>query len=76
MLDGRHYRSALIGEGAIDNRACLQAMKDAGYDGCINIEYEGDTYPAAEAVRRATSYLRGLAQAIGYETAAARPVSR
>jgi 3-oxoisoapionate decarboxylase len=66
MLDGRAYRSALIGEGFIDHRTCLQAMKQAGYDGCINIEYEGDKYVAADAMRRATHYLRGLAAEIGY----------
>ena len=60
MLDGRYYRSALIGEGSIDHAACLRAMADAGYDGCINIEYEGNDYVPADAVRRAVAYLRGL----------------
>ena len=60
MLDGRHYKSALIGEGVVDHRACLAAMAAAGYPGCINIEYEGNDYPPAEAVRRAVTYLRGI----------------
>ena len=60
MLNGNRYRPALIGEGVVDQRRCLQAMKEAGYSGFINIEYEGDDYPAAEAVRRAVGYLRRL----------------
>jgi len=58
MLDGRFYRSALIGEGDIDNRSCLKAMKEAGYEGHINIEYENDKYDPFEATRRAVEYLR------------------
>lgn len=60
MRDSRHYRSALIGEGAIDHAACLKAMKAAGYKGCINIEYEGNKYTAADAIRKAVDYLRAL----------------
>jgi sugar phosphate isomerase/epimerase len=58
--DGRFYRGALIGEGIVDQKSCLDAMAAAGYEGYINIEYEGNDYPPAEAVRRATAYLRGL----------------
>jgi len=59
-LDGRRYASALIGEGLVDHKACLQAMKLAGYSGYINIEYEGDKYPPDEATRRAVAYLRNM----------------
>jgi len=59
MLNGRYYKPALIGEGSVDVHSCLIAMGKAGYQGHINIEYEGDLYPPAEAVRRAVSYLRG-----------------
>ena len=59
-LDGRWYKAALIGEGLVDHKACLQAMKQAGYKGYINIEYEGNTYPPDEATRKATGYLQGL----------------
>jgi sugar phosphate isomerase/epimerase len=58
MLDGLYYKPALIGEGCVDVRSCLVAMKKSGYQGHINIEYEGDRYSPAEAVRRAVSYLR------------------
>lgn len=60
MLDGRYYRPALIGEGDIDHASCLRAMREAGYSGCIDIEYEGNEYPPAEAVRRAVAWLRKL----------------
>lgn len=58
--DGRRYRGALIGEGIMDQRSCLAAMQGAGYAGYIDIEYEGDRYPAAQATRRAAAYLRQL----------------
>ena len=58
MLDGRFFRPALIGEGDIDQEACLRAMRTEGYDGCINIEYEGNEYRPDDAVRRAVHYLR------------------
>ncbi len=60
MLDGRFYRPALIGEGDIDHRACLRAMRDAGYDRFINIEYEGNRYDPFEATRQAAEYLREI----------------
>ena len=59
-LTGRHVTPALIGEGIVDHAACLRAMGEAGYEGCINIEYEGNKYPPEEAVRRAVGYLRSL----------------
>ena len=60
MLDGLYYKPALIGEGCVDVRSCLVAMAKSGYQGHINIEYEGDQYPPAEAVRRAVNYLRRM----------------
>jgi sugar phosphate isomerase/epimerase len=59
-LDGNCYRPALIGEGVVDYPALLATMKKAGYKGGIDIEYEGDDYPADEACRRAVDYLRGV----------------
>ena len=64
-LDGRRYESALIGEGIVPHRSCLAAMKQAGYKGYINIEYEGNKYPPDEATRRAAEYLRKLMNEIG-----------
>jgi len=59
-LDGRRYEAALIGEGIVPHRACLKAMKQAGYKGYINIEYENNKYPPDEATRRAADYLHDL----------------
>lgn len=66
MLDGKYYRPALIGEGKVPHKEVLTAMKKAGYNGCINIEYEGNKYDPYEGIRRAAQYLRGIAAEIGY----------
>lgn len=57
-LDGRWYRGGLIGEGIVDQRSCVQAMQQAGYEGFIDIEYEGNEYTPDDAVRKAVAYLR------------------
>ena len=59
-LDGKFYEPALMGEGIINHRACLEAMEDAGYDGYINFEYEGWTYTPFDAARKGVRYLREL----------------
>jgi L-ribulose-5-phosphate 3-epimerase len=59
-LDGDSYYAALIGEGIIDYPALVSTMTTAEYDGWINLEYEGDKYPADEAVRRALAYLSSV----------------
>jgi len=64
FLDGRYYRAALIGEGEIDHKACLRAMSECGYEGCINIEYEGAKYDPYEAVRKAVEYLQAIEASI------------
>jgi sugar phosphate isomerase/epimerase len=60
MLNGKYFRSALIGEGDMPTAAVWQALRTAGYKGFVNIEYEGNEIPAAEAMRRAVTYLRSL----------------
>lgn len=60
MLDGRYYKPALIGEGAIPHKEIIETMKSAGYEGFINIEYECDKYDPYEGIRRAVEYLRSL----------------
>lgn len=60
MRKGGYHIPALIGEGAVNQKSCLDAMRKSGYAGYINIEYEGDKYNAAEGVRRAVNYLRSI----------------
>ncbi|MBL4701521.1 MAG: sugar phosphate isomerase/epimerase [Phycisphaeraceae bacterium] len=60
MLNGKTMASDLIGEAALDTKGCLKALEDANYDRCINIEYEGNKYNAADAIRKATKYLRRI----------------
>jgi len=60
MLDGSYYRPALIGEGDVNTVGCWKAMKQAGYNGYINIEYEGDEISADKAIARAAAFLRNI----------------
>jgi len=64
MRDGHRYRPAVVGEGVVDYPALLRAMRVDGYPGHINLEYEGDDYPADEALRRALAYLRRVEESI------------
>jgi sugar phosphate isomerase/epimerase len=60
MLTGKYFKSALIGEGDMPTADIWKAMRQAGYRGYVNIEYESNDIPAAEAMRRAVAYLRSL----------------
>ncbi len=60
QLDGRYFVPALIGEGVVDTPAVLGAMRDRGYAGYVNIEYENNHYSARESMRKAIEYLRAL----------------
>ena len=60
FLDGKYYQPALIGQGVVDTVGVWNAMKDYGYKGFVNIEYENDEVKADEAVKIAAEYLRGL----------------
>jgi sugar phosphate isomerase/epimerase len=60
MLNGKYFASALIGQGDVDSAGVWKAMKEYGYKGFINIEYESDAVKADEATRIAVEYLRGL----------------
>ena len=58
MKDGFYYKPALIGEGVVDSRATVRTLEETGYKGFVNIEYEGNEYPAHEGVRKVLEYLR------------------
>ena len=59
-LIGKYFKPALIGQGDIDTAGVWKAMKEYGYNGFINIEYEGDDIKADKATQIAVDYLRGL----------------
>ncbi len=61
MLDGGYYRPALIGEGNVNTAGCWKAMKESGYSGYVNIEYEGNEVSADKAIARAAAFLRNIA---------------
>ncbi len=60
MLNGKYFKAALIGQGDVDTAGVWEAMKEYGYKGFINIEYEGDDIKADKAIQMAVEYLRKL----------------
>ena len=44
-LDGLKYRGTAIGEGEVALASCVDALRRAGFDGWLNIEYEGEEDP-------------------------------
>ncbi|MBN1943611.1 MAG: sugar phosphate isomerase/epimerase [Phycisphaerae bacterium] len=38
---GKYLRGSIIGHGNVDVPGCIRAVKDAGYDGALSIEFEG-----------------------------------
>ena len=63
-LDGRYYSPALIGEGIVDHKSVLKVMKNAGYDGYINLEYEGNKYNPMEAMLKGLKTLQNIMEEI------------
>jgi sugar phosphate isomerase/epimerase len=63
-LDGKCRKGALVGDGTVDQIGCLRAMKEYGYKGYINFEYEGsDLTPrqaTIEGVRRMREWMAAL----------------
>jgi sugar phosphate isomerase/epimerase len=47
-LDGSQYVGTVIGEGEVDLPAVLSALRQAGYDGWLSIEYEGTGNPRSD----------------------------
>jgi sugar phosphate isomerase/epimerase len=58
-LDGRWFRGAALGEGVVDLRSVVTALRAHGYTGYVSVEYEGTEDPRA-AVRRGVAYARSL----------------
>lgn len=63
-LDGCKYIGGAIGTGPFDYTKLLQVMKEADFDGYIEIEYLGEEYPAEEGVRRAIGFLTKIEESL------------
>ena len=63
-LDGKFRLGVLVGDGTVDQVGTLRAMKEHGYAGYINFEYEGREYAPREAtiegVRRMRQWIASL----------------
>lgn len=58
-LDGLKFAGTAIGEGDVDLEDCVAALRQAGFDGWLNIEYEGSEDPMT-ALPRSVAYTRSL----------------
>jgi sugar phosphate isomerase/epimerase len=62
-IDGDRYEGTVIGEGEVDLPAALDALRAAGYDGWLSIEYEGVGEPRAgleTSLRNTEALLAGV----------------
>jgi sugar phosphate isomerase/epimerase len=61
--EGLKFAGTAIGEGEVDLADCVSSLHQAGFDGWLNIEYEGEEDPFS-AVSRSVDYTRRLLQTI------------
>ncbi|MEX2243764.1 MAG: sugar phosphate isomerase/epimerase family protein [Fimbriimonadaceae bacterium] len=47
-LDGTELVGTVIGEGEVDLRSCVAALKESGFDGWLNLEFEGEGDPIVD----------------------------
>ena len=66
-LDGVHRRAVLLGDGEVDQLGSLRAMKDCGYTGHINFEYQGDELSVRDATIEGVRRLREWMSELGIE---------
>ena len=57
--EGLKFAGTAIGEGEVDLPDCVSSLRQAGFDGWLNIEYEGEEDPFS-AVSRSVDYTRKL----------------
>lgn len=50
-----------LGEGTVDHRACLEALREAGYNGSVALEYEGKE-DEVTGVPKSIAYLKKIMQ--------------
>lgn len=59
-LDGSRWVGTAVGEGEVNLGACISALRDAGFDGWLSVEYEGveDPFTAVpRSIANARQYL-------------------
>ncbi len=54
---GRHLRGTVVGQGIVPTKACLDALRAAGYDGFVTVEFEGPE-PCLAALHDGLRFLR------------------
>ncbi len=62
--EGLKFAGTALGEGDIDLLDCVQSLREAGFDGWLNIEHEGEEDPFS-AVSRSVDYTRKLLAQVG-----------
>ncbi|MEO7718104.1 MAG: sugar phosphate isomerase/epimerase [Capsulimonas sp.] len=58
-LDGLKFVGKPLGEGDVDLADCILSLKQAGFDGWVNIEYDAEIDPL-EGVARSVQFANGL----------------
>ena len=56
---GNFLKGSPLGRGVVPVAECLHILKDAGYQGCVTIEYEG-AEPCREAIAEGLALLKGI----------------
>lgn len=54
-LSGKSFAGTVIGEGQVDLKGCIQALRKSGFDGWCSLEYEGTGDPIDEVERSLNS---------------------
>ncbi len=50
-LDGKHLVGTAVGEGEVNLKACIETLKEGGFDGWLSVEYEGEEDPISAIPR-------------------------
>ena len=58
---GWNIKACVLGEGAVNHRACLEALRDAGYNGFVALEYEG-VEEEQTGVPKSVAYMKRVMQ--------------
>ena len=54
-----YFKGAILGEGDVDVKRCVEVLKRAGYDGYLSIEFEGSE-DCIEGISKGHKYLKSL----------------